>query len=343
MADKYPDIDLGREGGVAPSRLRTGGRNVAVVGAIIEGEKGEFDNGVLAGKSKPEQGITFGPEVLRAVNGRRVLALWLTAVRDEKGTDGWFGLTVGEMRVDAAKKEGFRDVNAWNGKMTDSTKGRVAVWQLKEPERKAVVALLSRKPDLWRNCIKSFRDTMLATIPEASSLDAAAATGEGPAPSDIGAPTLTLGSEGGVPPSTLRAGGRDVTILGMTVAEGKAAWDNGLLLGKSKVEQGITFGPEVLRALGGKRVLGVWVSATRDESGNPSWFGAAVGDMRIDAAKKDGFRDAISWGMKLNDAARGRVELGRLKPEERKAVGELLQAQAELWEGAAENIRTALE
>jgi hypothetical protein len=37
------------------------------------------------------------------------------------------------------------------------------------------------------------------------------------------------------------------------------------------------------------------------------------------------------------------VELGRLKPEERKAVGELLQAQAELWEGAAENIRTALE
>ena len=343
MADKYPDLDMGREGGIPPSKLRTAGRSVAVVGAIVDGEAVYYDNGVLAGKSKAEAGITFGPEVLRAVGGRRVLALWLTAYRDEAGRDGWFGLTVGEMRIDAlTKKEGFRDVNGWQTKMTDSTKGRVAVWQMKDAEKKSLVILLGQKPDLWRNAVKSFRETVLASNPEMASLDAAAADGA-PGASAAGAPQVPLGAEGGIPASTLRTGGRDLTVVGGVVEGGNAYWDNGLIVGKSKAEQGITFGHEVLRALGGKRVCGLWVSVARQEDGKPGWFGAAVGDMRIDAAKKDGFRDPTGWGMKLNDAARGRVELGRLKPEERKAVGDLLQAQADLWENAFEGVRSALE
>ena len=98
----YPALDLGAESGIQPSRFRASGRHVSVVGAIVDGDQVYFDNGVLAGKSKAEQGITFGPEVLRAMGGRRVLALWFTATLDEEGKSGWFGLTVGEMRIDAA-------------------------------------------------------------------------------------------------------------------------------------------------------------------------------------------------------------------------------------------------
>ena len=64
--------------------------------------------------------------------------------------------------------------------------------------------------------------------------------------------------------------------------------------------------------------------------------------MRIDSAKKDGFKDLAAGSMKLNDAARGRVEVWRLKPEERKALGDLVRAQSDLWESAFENFRAAL-
>src|SRR5258708_3017066 len=99
----YPSLDFGRQPAVPPSEFRITGKPVAVVGGVIDGAEGYFDNGVLAGKSKPEQGITFGPEVLRAMGGRRVLALWLAVSKNEEGKPGWCGLSVGEMRIDAAK------------------------------------------------------------------------------------------------------------------------------------------------------------------------------------------------------------------------------------------------
>ena len=67
-----------------------------------------------------------------------------------------------------------------------------------------------------------------------------------------------MGEPGGPPVATLRSSGRDVTVAGIVIQDGKAAWDNGLLTGKSKAEQGIAFGPEALRAVGGKRTVGVW-------------------------------------------------------------------------------------
>jgi len=333
----YPVLDVGRESGVAPSQFRASGRHVTVVGAVLDGENAYFDNGVLAGKSKPEQGITFGPEVLRAMQGRRVLALWFTAALDEEGKAGWFGLTVGEMRIDAAKKDGYRDPSAFQSKLTDSSRGRVSVFQMKEPERKALLTLLAVKPDLWVHASRTFRDTVLAAVPEAASVGAAASAGAAGA----GAPAVVLPGTGGPPPSTLRSGGRDVTMLGIVLQDGRAEWDNGLLAGKAKVEQGIVFGPEALRAVGGKRAVGVWVSVVRGEDGRTGWFGATVGEMRIDAAKKEGFRDVSAWSLKLNDAARGRVDLWRLKPEERTPVLALLQANADLWEAASENLVTA--
>jgi hypothetical protein len=332
-AKNYPVLELGRESGIAPSQFRASGRHVSVVGAIVDGEKAYFDNGVLAGKSKAEEGITFGPEVLRAMGGRRVLALWFTATLED-GKAGWFGLTVGEMRIDGAKKDGYRDASAFQSKLTDSSRGRVTVFQMKEPERKALLPLLQAKPDLWVNASRLFRDTVIAAVPEAAAIGASSS-------GETGAPIVDLGAQGGIPPATLRAGGRDVTMLGCTVVDGKASWDNGLLAGKSAPEQGIVFGPEPLRAVGGKRAVGVWVSVVKGEDGKTGWYGATVGEMRIDAAKKEGFRDVSAWSLKLNDAARGRVDLWRLKPEERAAVVALLQASPDLWDAASENVLTA--
>jgi len=341
---RYPQIDLGRESGAVPSEFRVSGRFISVVGAVIDGKEAYFDNGVLSGKSKPEQGITFGPEVLRAMGGRRVLALWFAAANDEAGKTGWLGLTVGEMRIDAAKKDGYRDPSAFQTKLMDAARGRVAVTQLKEPERQPLLALLAKKPELWANAARPFRDTVAAAIPEAASLgtagaaaaDAAAATAAGP-------PVVDIGKESGFPPATLRAFGRELAVVGCVVQDGKAAWDNGLISGKAKVEQGIAFGAEPARAANGKRVPAIWISIARGEDGRPGWFGASVGEMRIDAAKKEGFRDLSAWAVKLNDAARGRVELWRLKPEEKAAVVGLLQAREDLWEGASENMLTASE
>jgi len=342
MPQDYPDLDLGRETGIEPARFRVAGRNVVVVGAVIDGEEAYFDNGVLQSKSKVEAGVTFGPEVLRAMGGRRVLALWLSAARDAAGKIGWLGVAVGEMRIDAAKKDGFRDVSAFSAKLTDAARGRVTVWQMKEPERKAFLKLLEAKPDLWTHAARGFRDTVAATIPEAADMakgDASAAAG----PSSAGSPDVPVGAEGGVRPAALRTSGRDVTVVGILVQDGKASWDNGVLVGKSKAEEGIAFGGEALRAMGGKRVCAVLASATRHEDGKPGWFGASVAEMRIDAAKKEGFKDLGAASHKMNDAARGRVEFWRLKPEERKAVGDLLRSRADLWEAAFENVRSALE
>lgn len=341
---RFPKIDLGREGGVAPSEFRVSGRFVTIVGAVIDGADAYFDNGVISGKSKAEQGITFGPEVLRAMQGRRVLALWFAAAADESGKAGWLGLTVGEMRIDAAKKDGYRDQGAFQTKLMDAARGRVSVTQLKEPERKPLLALLAKKPELWAASVRSFRDTVVAAIPDAASLGSATEVAAAAAASALaGPPSVDVGVESGFPPVTLRAFGREVAIVGCVVQDGKAAWENGLLTGKSKFEQGITFGAEPGKALGGKRVAAVWISVARAEDGKPGWFGASVGEMRIDAAKKEGFRDLSAWPMKINDAARGRIELWRLKPEEKAAVTALLQARTDLWEAASENILTATE
>ncbi len=340
--DSYPDLDFGRETGVPPTRLRIGGRNVTVAGGIIDGAETFFDNGVLASKSKPEQGIAFGPEVLRALGGRKVYAVWLAAVRDAEGRPGWFGLTVGEMRIDAAKKEGYRDMNSFQGKLTDAAQGRCAVFQLKEAERKSLATLLRKQPEIWKHAPKTFRETITASVPELLDLDAAGAE-EGKAPSELGAPRLEVGAAGGIAARSMRSYGRDVTVAGMVVDGGKADWDNGVLEGKSKVEQGIQFGQEPLRAVGGKRSCLVWISVARQEDGRPGYYGATVSEIRVDPVKKEGFRDLSAQGMKFNEAARGRVELSRLKPEEREAVGGLLRAQAELWEAAYENVRNAFE
>jgi hypothetical protein len=331
-----PDPDLGRQSGHEPSQFRIAGREVAVYGAILDGEAAEFDNGVLSGKSRVEQGIQFGPEVLRAMGGRRVLALWLAASKDEAGKPGWFGLTVGEMRVDAAKREGMRDPVAFQTKLTDAARGRVSVFALKPPERKVLGGLLAKHPDLWTRAPRAFRESVAAAIPEAAAIGGGAAAA---APGAAG--PAAPGTESGFPPTTLRSAGRDVTVAGCIVRDGKAEWDNGLLSGKSKAEQGVDFGSEVLRALGGKRVVGLWVSMAPRPDGKPGWFGAAVGEMRIDAAKKEGFRDVTAWGLKLNEAARGRVELWRLKPDERTAVAALLRERADLWEAAVSNVRDA--
>jgi hypothetical protein len=338
----YPHLDFGRETGVAPSEFRIASRPVSVAGAVIDGAEAFFDNGVLAGKSKPEQGITFGHEVLRAMGGRRVLALWLAVANDEAGKPGWFGLSVGEMRIDAAKKDGYRDVNAFQTKLTDAARGRVSVFQLKDPEKPVLLSLLARQPDLWAHAVRTFRDTVIAAIPAAASLGGAEAGG-GAADEGTGYPKVDIGSESGFPPTTVRAFSRDVVLIGCVVQDGKAVWDNGLLAGKAKAEAGIAFGPEPMRAMAGKRAVAVWVSVARQEDGKPGWFGVSVGEMRIDPAKKEGFRDVSAWPMKFNDAARGRIELWRLKPEERTAVSGLLQEQAALWESAFENVRTAAD
>jgi len=335
----YPVLDVGKETGFPPSNLRISGRNIAVVGAIIEGTQASFDNGVLTGKAKVEQGIKFGAEALRAMKGRRVLALWLAAAYNEAGVAGWFGLTVGEMRIDGATNEGFKDVAAFATKLTDASQGRVAIWQMKDDEKKALVSLLQQKPDLWRNAGKNFRSTVLSAVPAAAEADAAAAAADPSAPPPI-AP-ISLGSEGGSAPRTLRASGREITIVG-AVVDGKAAyWDNGLLDRQSKVEKGITFGPESLRAMGGRRVCGVWIAIAAQDDGKQGFFGATVGEMRVDENKREGFKDIAAHGVKLNDAARGRIEVWHMKPEERQALGDLLRQQGDLWESSFENVRSA--
>lgn len=337
--DSYPELPMGREGGFEPSRLRMDGRRTTVVGAVIDGEEAYFDNGILVGKGKVEEGVTFGPEVLRAMGGRRVLALWFAATTHESGKPGWHGLTVGEMRIDAAKKDGFRDVNAFQNKLTDAARGRTAVWQMKEEERGVLAKLLASKPGLWKHASRSFRDTVLATLPSLSSLDTAA--DDDGVPADAGAPSVDLGSGTGVPARTLRSGGRDVTIVGLLLDRGRAEWDNRVLVGKSPVEEGVDFGPEPLRAMGGARSCLVWVAVARREDGTPGFHGVTVSEMRIDAAKKQGYRDVVAYGTKVNEAARGRVEIGRLKPEERAALETLLKAEEGLWQAAVENIRFA--
>jgi hypothetical protein len=336
----FPDLGLGGDPAHPPVHIRIGGRHLTVVGALLDGGQATFDNGVLTGKSRAEVGIAFGPEVLRAMNGRRVVALFMAAGADEQGRPGWIGVTVGEMRVDAAKKDGYRDVNAFQTKLTDAAKGRTTVWQLKEAEKATFVRLLAAKPDLWIHAARPLRETVLASIPEAASVGAAPGDpkpGEGPE-----APDVFVGTGAGYAPVLLRAQGRDVTVVGILLQGGQAEWDNAVLSGRSHVEQGISFGGESLRAPSGRRVCALFVSIATAEDGRPGWFGATVAEMRIDPAKKEGFRDMAASGMKMNDAARGRVDLWRLKPEEKAAVKVLLQAEGPLWEAAFENVREAL-
>ena len=341
MAQQSPVLEMGRESGVEAIRFRAHGRAVTVCGATIDGENGVFDNGVLESKSKLEQGIDFGPEVLRAMNGKRVLAIWLAAANNADGKPGWIGLSVGEMRIEAAKKQGWRDVTAFSVKLMEAAKGRVAISQMKALELKALLGLLAQKPDLWVNAEKAFRTTVLAIAPIAAEIGATAESRAAAAAApDAGAPPVAV--EGGAPSASLRCFGRDVTVVGVLLQDGTAAWDNGVLAGKSKAEQGITFGAEPMRAMQGKRVCAIFVAATRQDDGKPGWFGATVAEMRIDAVKKDGFKDLAAGSMKLNDAARGRVEVWRLKPEERKALGDLVRAQGDLWESAFDNFRAAL-
>jgi hypothetical protein len=343
MAQQSPVLEMGRESGVEAIRFRAHGRAVTVCGATIDGETGVFDNGVLESKSKLEQGIDFGPEVLRAMNGKRVLAIWLAAANGADGKPGWIGLSVGEMRIEAAKKQGWRDVTAFSVKLMEAAKGRVAISQMKALELKALLGLLAQKPDLWVNAEKAFRTTVLSIAPVAAEIGATDASRSAAAAAPAtGSPPVLAGAEGGFPPATLRSFSRDVTIVGVLLQDGTAVWDNGVLTGKSKAEQGVTFGAEPLRAMQGKRVCAIFLAATRQEDGKPGWFGATVAEMRIDAAKKDGFKDLAAGSMKLNDAARGRVEVWRLKPEERKALGDLVRAKSDLWESAFENFRAAL-
>ncbi len=338
--DTYPALEVGKESGFKPTRLRMDGRNVTVVGAYLDGGKAVWDNGVLHGKSQVEQGINFGPEILRAMKGRRIVALFLSAAQDAEGRDGWHGLTAGEMRVDTPAKDGFKDPNAFGSKLTESARGRVTVFQLKPEDRPAIAELLGRMPELWRNANRAFRDTLLGAVPSLIELDAA---GTEVAPEIPGAPRVDLGTADGVPPQSLRMAGRDVTVVGAVVDGSRAYWDNGLLVRQSKIEKGITFGPEPLRALGGRRVCGLWVAVAGEEGEPPGYFGVTVGTMRVDENKRDGFKDLNAHSMKLNDAARGRIELGRLLPPERKAVAALLQERPELWEHAAQNVRDALD
>lgn len=338
----YPALEFGSEWGVKPSKLRASGRDVTVLGAILDNGKITFDNGSLHGRSQVEKDIQFGPEVLRAMKGRRVMALFLAAVKNDAGEDGWYGLTAGEMRIDTPGRDGFKDANAFTTKLTEAAQGRVSVYAFKEPDRPVLEAFLREHPELWRHADRGFRDTILTAIPSLASLDVAAAEAAG-----VEVPVVTgprrLG-EGTFEPQTLRMSGRDVTMYGIVVDGSRAEWDNGLLVRQAKVEKGITFGPEPLRALGGRRVCGVWIAVTADEEGDPpGYYGATVGLMRIDELKNDGFKDLNAHGMKLNDAARGRVELARLQPEERKAVGDLLRGHPELYEHATENIRNSLE
>ena len=343
MAHQPPVLEMGRETGVEPARFRTGGRSVTVCGATIDGQSAVFDNGVLESKSKVEQGVDFGPEVLRAMNGKRVVALWLAAATGADGKPGWVGLSVGEMRIDPAKKQGWRDTTAFSVKLMEAAKGRVAVSAMKATELQGFLELLKQKPDLWVNAEKGFRQSVLSIAPIAAEIGATPESKAADAKAvSTGAPPVPVGMDAGHPPATLRSFGRDVTVVGVIIQDGKAVWDNGVITGKSKAEQGINFGPEPLRAMQGKRVCGIFVAATRQEDGRPGWFGATVAEMRIDAAKHDGFKDLAAGSMKLNDAARGRVEVWRLKPDERKVLGDLVRAQADLWECAFENFRAAL-
>jgi len=341
--DPYPSLELGTESGAKPTRLRSGGRNVTLVGAILDGDQAYFDNGILSGKSKVEEGVKFGPEVLRAMGGRRVVGLWLSSVCDEEGRAGWFGLTAGEMRIDTAKKDGFRDVTSFQTKLQEAAKGRVAVWQLKDPEKRQVLELLRPHPDLWKYAVRGFRDTFTNNVPEAVSLDEAVA-GNGDAPASMeGSPPVEVDSLGGHPARTMRCFGKDVTLVGAVIDGGPAVWDNGLLASRARFEEGLEYGTEPLRALGGRRVVGVWIAAARDEDGTPAFVGATVSEMRVDSGKKQAFADLGSRGLKGNDAARGRVEVRRLKPEERQSLAALLQGKKELWEASEDDFREAFE
>ncbi len=332
-------LNFGRETGVPPTSLRASGRTVHIVTGVVEGTSGVFDNGLLAGKAKVEQGIKFGPEVLRAVKGRKVLACWFAVSAREDGKPGWYGLTIYEMRIDDAQKDGFRDTGGWPGKLMDAARGRVEVFRITPEQKKGLLVLLQSRADLWGHAFPALRETVLAMLGGAAEAAAGAAASAAAVESDY--PVVTAGREGGTPPRTLRAGGRNLTVAGVILDGTRAEWDNGALTGQSKAEKDITFGPEQLRALKGRRVCTVWVTASRRADGKDGWFGATVGDMRIDDAKKEGFKDLAAHGVKLSEAALGRIEVWRLRPEERKALVALLQGQADLWEFAAENFRDA--
>ena len=260
-------LDFGRETGVPATSLRAGGRTIHVVTGLVEGARGIFDNGLLAGKARIEQGIKWGPEVLRAVKGRKVLACWVAVAAREDGKPGWYGLTTYEMRVEDSTKDGYRDTTGWPAKLMDAARGRVEVFRLAPEQKAGVLLLLQSRADLWKNAFPAFRETAVTALGGEAG---GAPTGE--------YPFLGAGAEGGAPPRTLRAGGRNVAVGGVILDGAKAAWDHGALTGQSKVEKDVVFGPEPLRAMKGRRVCTVWVSAVRREDGKDGWFGATVGD-----------------------------------------------------------------
>jgi hypothetical protein len=258
------------------------------------------------------------------------------AAHDDEGNAGWFGLTVGEMRVDTAKNDGFKDEAAFSTKLQEAAKGRVSLFKMQDDERSKVATILKGTGDLWKNAHDGFKRSVTAAIPELDA-DEAAWADEG------GGGAIKIGTEGGVEPTELRVSGRDVVLVGAVIDGSEAYWDNGVLRGTSKVEQGVTFGDEVLRAMGGRPVQLIWACIVEDEDGDRGFYGLTVGDCRIDTAKQDGFKDLRAHSGKLNEAAKGRCEAWKLKGDAKGKMLELLKAQGPLWENATETIHDAFE
>ncbi|MCL6631568.1 MAG: YwhD family protein [Alicyclobacillus herbarius] len=129
---------------------------------IIDGERVFVDNGAIHAKSGVERGIRFVTNPEEVPHPRRVWICWVTLHRfdssDGQGkVQGYYGLQVFPVDIDAKAKIGYKSLSESVNKMGYAVKGRVDIEPLPWQERVRLRNFLQGlRPDLWEHASPDF-------------------------------------------------------------------------------------------------------------------------------------------------------------------------------------------
>jgi hypothetical protein len=136
---------------------------------IIDGDSVFVDNGAIHAKSGIERGIRFVQRPEEVPEPRRAWICWVTLHRfdadDGQGkVQGYYGLQVFPVDIDAKAKIGYKSLAESVNKMGYAVKGKVDISPLPSAERRRLGEFLrGLRPDLWEHANPAFRAAFSTT------------------------------------------------------------------------------------------------------------------------------------------------------------------------------------
>lgn len=136
--------------------------------------------------------------------------------------------------------------------------------------------------------------------------------------------------------------GTGVLLHALVIEGSRAEFDAGALHGRSRVEAGISFVSDPRQVPKGRCLPLVWVAM--DPNPHPRYVGVVASFLLIDPEAKIGFKDLVRQASQMIAALRGKVDVGALNAEERRALkAALIEYSPDLWERADPKLHQALE